>query len=249
MENDVQDSGRVIGVVVDARWSVKCPNTFMRVMNQELRSLFIVVYLVDILIYNGNPAVHLDHLRDIFLILCRGKFFAATTKCVFLSDSVYFLGYVVPCDGLRADSGKLAAIESWVHLSSITEVRSFHGLTSFYHCFIPSCGIMTPLTDCMNESKFQWSDDAEAAFVEVKRRLTYAPILVLSDFVISFKLHCNASKLGTGAVLSQCGRPVAYFNENLSGAKLQFSTYDVECNAVVQAVKHWRHYLSHPEFV
>nr|GEY07105.1 hypothetical protein [Tanacetum cinerariifolium] len=54
---------------------------------------------------------------------------------------------------------------------------------------------------------------------------------------------------GIGAFLSQSGRPVAYFSEKLSGAKLRFGTYDLEFYAIVQAIKHWRHYLFQREFV
>ncbi|GJV15141.1 putative reverse transcriptase domain-containing protein [Tanacetum coccineum] len=50
-------------------------------------------------------------------------------------------------------------------------------------------------------------------------------------------------------VLSQGGRPVAYFSEKLTGPKSRYTTYDLEFYAVVQAVKHWRHYLFHKEFV
>ena len=66
-----------------------------------------------------------------------------------------------------------------------------------------------------------------------KTRLTTALILVLSDFSQPFELHCDASKVGNGAVLSQHGRPISYFNEKLSGSLAQYSTYDVEFYAVV----------------
>ncbi|GKA88519.1 putative nucleotidyltransferase, ribonuclease H [Tanacetum coccineum] len=45
------------------------------------------------------------------------------------------------------------------------------------------------------------------------------------------------------------GRPVAYFSEKLTGLKSRYTTYDLEFYTVVQAMKHWRHYLFHKEFV
>ena len=42
---------------------------------------------------------------------------------------------------------------------------------------------------------------------------------------------------------------MAYFSEKLSGSRVRYNTYDVELYAVVQAVRHWRHYLFHREFV
>ncbi|RVX17088.1 Transposon Ty3-I Gag-Pol polyprotein [Vitis vinifera] len=43
--------------------------------------------------------------------------------------------------------------------------------------------------------------------------------------------------------------PVAFFSEKLNGAKKKYSTYDLEFYAVVQAIKHWQHYLNYKEFV
>ncbi|KAH9698149.1 Endonuclease [Citrus sinensis] len=55
--------------------------------------------------------------------------------------------------------------------------------------------------------------------------------------------------IGIGAVLMQEGRPIAYFSEKLSGAALNYPTYDKELYVLVRALETWHHYLWPKEFV
>ncbi|KAL4573498.1 hypothetical protein LXL04_020306 [Taraxacum kok-saghyz] len=229
------------------------PSTFMCVMNQALRPFigkFVVVYFDDVLIYSADPEVHLQHLREVLSIFRSHSFYAAIPKCVFITDRVVFLGYVVSAEGLSVDETKIHAVASWPQPTTVTEVRIFHGLASFYRRFIPHfSSIMAPVTECIKTGRFHWTPQATESFELIKSKLTSAPILMLPNFSQPFLLHCDASKVGIGAVLSQMGRPVAYFSEKLTGPKIRYNTYDIELYAIVRAIHHWRHYLFQIEFV
>jgi len=119
--------------------------------------------------------------------------------------------------GVSDDPHKVQAIVDWPEPKTIHKVRSFHGLVTFYRCFIKGFStIMSPITDCLKQGEFQWSKGPNRAFEEVKKKMTEALVMRLPDFTKVFEVECDASGVDIGGVLSQEHHSVAYFSEKLN---------------------------------
>jgi hypothetical protein len=161
-------------------------------------------------------------------------------KNCFMKTKLIYLGFVISSNELKMDPEKVRAIKEWSSPRSIFEVRSFHGLASFYRKFIKKfiC-ICAPMMDTMKKKhkSFNWTKEAEKIFRVLKKKITEKPVLVLPYFGKTFQVRCDASGIAIGAILSQDNRPVAYFSEMLNDAKEKYYTYDKEFYAVIQALK------------
>ena len=150
------------------------------------------------------------------------------------------------------DLEKVKAILEWPTPENVGEVRSFHGLASFYRKFIKIFSIVcNAMTETMrgDKKKLKWTYGANNSFETLKQKVVELPILAFPDFNKVFQVECDASSSAIGAVLSQEGKLVAFFSEKLNDAKRKYSVYDQEFYAIVQALKKWRHYLIPKEFV
>lgn len=155
---------------------------------------------------------------------------------------VHFLGFIIGREGIKLDQAKVEAIKYWPTPCTITQVKSFHGLASFYRGFIKNfSNVMSPITECIKNKVFSWTLEAQKAFEEIKLAMCKAPVLRLLDFSQPFEVECDACGTGIGAVLVQGGRPIAYFSEKLN-RRLKISTYDKEFYALVRTLEHWSHY-------
>ncbi|XP_010527728.1 PREDICTED: uncharacterized protein LOC104805025 [Tarenaya hassleriana] len=84
------------------------PSTFMRLMNHVLRKFIgrFVVYFDDILVYSKSTIDHVDHLKVVLDVLREEKLFANLKKCMFCTNKLVFLGFVMSERAYSVEVGK-----------------------------------------------------------------------------------------------------------------------------------------------
>ncbi|GJR03243.1 putative reverse transcriptase domain-containing protein [Tanacetum coccineum] len=199
------------------------PAVFMDLMNQVCKPYldkFVIIFIDDILINSKSEEDHAEHLKLILELLKKEELYAKFSKCEFWLLKVQFLGHVIDSEGIHMDPTKIESIKVWASPKTPTEIRQFLGLAGYYRRFIK-----------------------EAAFQLLKQKLCSASILALPKGSENFVVYCDASRKGLGAVLMQREKVIAYASHQLKIHEKNYTTRDLELEAVVFALKMWRHYL------
>ncbi|WMV47132.1 hypothetical protein MTR67_040517, partial [Solanum verrucosum] len=143
------------------------------------------------------------------------------------------------------DPQKIEMVKNWVRPSSVTKVRSFVGLASYYLGFVKNFdSIAIHLANLTKkEIPFEWTEKCEESFQKLKILLTTTPILALPVEGKYFIIYCDASHFCLGVVLMYDKNIIAYASHQLKVHRRNYPTHDLELAAVVFALKIWRHYL------
>ena len=114
------------------------------------------------------------------------------------------------------DPEKVKAIMKWPAPKNSHEVRSFMGLAGYYQIFVEGFSkIAKPITTLQRKGvKYEWTEECNKAFSELKRLLTSAPILRVPGMEKDFIVCTDASKQGLGAVLMQDRGVIAMLPES-----------------------------------
>jgi hypothetical protein len=101
------------------------PAYFMYLMNKvfiEYLDKFVVVFIVDILIFSKTEEEHEKHLRLVLEKLIFNQLYAKFSKCQFWLTKLAFLGHVISIGGVSVDPGKVRDVLNWMPPTNVLEI-------------------------------------------------------------------------------------------------------------------------------
>jgi hypothetical protein len=234
------------------------PATFQRLMNEVLKGLTnngVMVYLDDINIHTKTFEEHLEKLEEVFKRIKVAGLKIKPSKCQFAKPELAFLGHVINREGILPDPEKIEKVKNFPRPKTVTNIRSFLGLASYYRKFIENFSrIAKPMNHLVKKKvPFVWTQEQEDAFNTLKQALISEPILQYPDFNKTFYLMTDGSAKGYGAVLSQLDengkeRVIAYASKSTVGAQKNYSATELEIGAALWAMQHFNYYLGYSHF-
>ncbi|KAK3539355.1 hypothetical protein QTP70_003840 [Hemibagrus guttatus] len=240
------------------------PAVFQSLINgvfQDILGKWVIAYIDDILVYSTSLEEHMRHVWEVLSRLQWHCLFVKPEKCEFHQTRMLFLGYVITRQGVEMDVTKVQAVTEWSSPSTVKELQHFLGFDNFYRWFICNySSVAGPLTSLLKGKPWRlaWTDQAQAAFQQLKECFTTTPILCHPDPDLSFVVEVDASSSGIGAVLSQRhGEPgklhlCAFYSRKLMATETNYDVGNRELLSIKAALEEWRHWLEgarHPFLV
>ncbi|KFD59286.1 hypothetical protein M514_28535, partial [Trichuris suis] len=157
--------------------------------------------------------------------------------------------HLIDSTGIRPDPAKTEAIATFPNPKSVRELRRFLGMSGYYRRFVANyADIAAPLYQLLKKNqKWLWTGKEEEAFQQLKLCLQQPPIGRHFQENWLVEVHCDGSRSGLGAVLLQKNEGqehvVTYISRNLSAAEARYHSNELECLAVVWALRVLRPYV------
>ena len=167
-------------------------------------------------------------------------------KSVFSTRKLAILGSIVGEGEVRPDPERLQPL---LQLSAPNDMKSLRRVLGFFSYYSPwikhYSEKIRPLT---TTSIFPLSREAQLAFENVKRDIAESVLCAVDEDTL-FEVETDASDYAIAATLNQNGRPVAFFSRMLHGPEIGHASVEKEAQAIIEAIRHWRHYLTGRKFI
>lgn len=162
------------------------------------------VYIDDILVTGTSDAEHLQVLEQVLTKLEEAGLRLKESKCVYMAESVTYLGHVIDAQGIHPVQDKVQALQEARAPNNVSELKSYLGLLNYYNRFLPNLATaLAPLHKLLrSEIPWKWGKEQQESFEKSKQLIMSADVLVHYSPDQEIVLQCDASQYGVdGAVL------------------------------------------------
>ena len=234
--------------------TANAPPTFQKAMSEIFEDMeFVMVYIDDIAVLSTSQEEHERHLDAVFKRLEEHGIKIRPDKCTFGAETVEYLGFDVGADGLRVTDGYKGKIQNMPVPTDKAQLKRWIGMVQFINKFIPDCSIELKPFHRLATKRFHWNAEYQQKFDEIKEMVQSTDILHHPDMEKEFKLYCDASIDGMGAVLTQehdgVDVPVQFSSKVFSDTQSRWHCSEQEIFSVIYHVEKFRSFLVGRHFV
>ena len=224
------------------------PATFQRLMDIVLGPLkhdTALVFMDDILVKGKSVEELARNCEAVLTQLEKANLRLNPQKIRLGFRRLKYLGHVISEAGISPDPEKVQGIRDFPSPRSNHEVQIFMGMVNYYRKFIPNLTDHSRSLETLAAAKaWKWTEIEETAFQNCKDALTADALLTHPDYSLPFVIQTDASSIGLGAVLLQIQqgveKPLWYASRALSQAEAKYHARELECLAIIWALRHFR---------
>ncbi|MBW0508085.1 hypothetical protein O181_047800 [Austropuccinia psidii MF-1] len=233
------------------------PSHYQRMMNTilptELSEGCLIIYIDDNIICSDSWSLHLERLARVLHKVAELNMKIPLKKCNFGFEELKALGHSVSGLSLGIDKNKVAAVLLKPIPQNKKEMMSFLGFASYYRQHLKDFAILAKslYRICDQQTVFEITQGRIKAYEKMKKALTEAPLLLIPDWNIPFKLYIDAFGDGLGAALHQVQiiydkpteGPVWYISRQIKPKEARYAASQMECLCLVWALEKSNYYL------
>ncbi|MBW0588781.1 hypothetical protein O181_128496, partial [Austropuccinia psidii MF-1] len=241
----------------DSLWYQKCTFTLPKRMNEifpeELSEGWLIIYIDDIIVCSKTWEEHMYIFSRVLTKIQSVNMKISLKKCHFGSKELKALGHVVSGLSLGVDKNKAAAVLPKPMPQNKKEIQSLLGFAGYYRQHIEDfASIARPLFKlCDKDTVFEMTVERVKAFESLREALTTAPLSLMPDFKLPFKLYIDESGDGLGAALHQVQiindkpveGPICFISSQKKPTEARYGASQMECLCLVWALEKLNYFL------
>ncbi|GJS62294.1 reverse transcriptase domain-containing protein [Tanacetum coccineum] len=207
-------------------------STYQRLVDKAFQKQIgrnLEVYVDDLVIKSRTEEEIIRDITETFKTLRQINMKLNPKKCTFGMQEGMFLGYKVSTNGLRVCPDKADAVLSLPSPRCIKDVQKLNGKLASLNRFLSksaekSLPFFKTLKKCTKKSDFQWTQEAEAAFKQMKKLIAELPTLTAPREHEELIIFLAATKEAISAVLmtDQEGKQIPVYFFELEGYDIQY---------------------------